>query len=230
METISSRDKNTLKNYIAFFDLDQTLANSVSGRSLAISAFRKGLLTNPDLLKAIFLSLMFRFKLREHSKIINDMVGWVRGITEESMAELCSEVSNRIIIPSVYTEAITEIEVHKAKNARVVILSSAITNVCREVSEHLKIDDIICSELEIKNGYLTGHPIGHICYGGEKAVRLKEYCEKNNSSPSESWYYGDSISDFPVLSIVGNPVCVNPDNKLKRTALKRGWQIRSWKN
>jgi HAD superfamily hydrolase (TIGR01490 family) len=230
METISSRDKNTLKNYIAFFDLDQTLANSVSGRSLAISAFRKGLLTNPDLLKAIFLSLMFRFKLREHSKIINDMVGWVRGITEESMAELCSEVSNRIIIPSVYTEAITEIEIHKAKNARVVILSSAITNVCREVSEHLKIDDIICSELEIKNGYLTGHPIGHICYGGEKAVRLKEYCEKNNSSPSESWYYGDSISDFPVLSIVGNPVCVNPDNKLKRTALKRGWQIRSWKN
>jgi phosphoserine phosphatase len=56
------------------------------------------------------------------------------------------------------------------------------------------------------------------------------YCKKNNCSPLNSWYYCDSISDLPALEIVGNPVCVNPDRKLKKTAIKRGWKILSWGN
>jgi phosphoserine phosphatase len=58
---------------------------------------------------------------------------------------------------------------------------------------------------------------------------LEEYCEKNNSSPGESWYYADAFVDLPVLGIVGHPVCVNPERKLARIARKKGWDIRSWK-
>jgi HAD superfamily hydrolase (TIGR01490 family) len=230
METIFSRYRNSTKSYIAFFDLDQTIANSISGRLLAAGAFRKGLLSRTDLVNAIFLSVLFRLKLRDPLKIIDDMVSWVKGIPENSIVELCTEVSNEKIIPSVYKEAIVEIEFHKANNAKVVILSSALSAICTEMAKNLNIDDIICSELEVKNGCMTGRPRGHLCYGEEKAVRLKEYCEKNNSSPSVAWYYGDSISDLPALSIVGNPVCVNPDKKLKKAAIKRDWKILSWNN
>jgi phosphoserine phosphatase len=69
-----------------------------------------------------------------------------------------------------------------------------------------------------------------LCFGPEKAVRLKEYCKINNSSPSDAWYYGDSISDLPALLSVGHPVCVNPDYKLKKSAIKRDWKIVNWKN
>jgi phosphoserine phosphatase len=90
-------------------------------------------------------------------------------------------------------------------------------------------DDIICSEMEVKNNLLTGHPVGRLCYGDEKVRRLREYCEKNNSTPSQSWYYADALIDFPVLSIVGFPVCVNPDRKLRKKAREKGWKIYSWK-
>jgi HAD superfamily hydrolase (TIGR01490 family) len=229
METTFSKDRNAPKNYIAFFDLDQTIANSISGKALARGAFRKGLLTHWDLVNAIILSLVFRLKLKDPLKIIDDMIGWVKGIPEESMSELCTEVFHEVLLPSVYKEAIAEIEFHKANNAKTVILSSSLTTVCQEMARHLNIDDIICSELEVKNGYLTGRPLGHLCFGKEKAIRLKSYCEKNNISPSDTWFYGDSISDFPALDVVGNPVCVNPDKKLKKTAQKRGWKILSWK-
>jgi len=106
---------------------------------------------------------------------------------------------------------------------------SALTSVCQEMANNLNIDDIICSELEVYNGKMTGRPVGHLCFGEEKAVRLKEYCEKHNSSRSEAWYYGDSISDLPALNAVGNAVCINPDKKLKKTALKRDWKILYWK-
>jgi HAD superfamily hydrolase (TIGR01490 family) len=163
-------------------------------------------------------------------KIIDDMVSWVRGIPENEMIELCTEVSSQVILPSVYNEAIAEIDFHKSNHARIVLLSSALTFVCREIAIHHLIDDILCSDLEVSNGLLTGKPVGHLCFGEEKAIRLLDYCLKNNCSPADAWYYGDSISDLTALNAVGNPVCVNPDRKLRKTAIKRGWKILRWKN
>jgi phosphoserine phosphatase len=41
----------------------------------------------------------------------------------------------------------------------------------------------------------------------------------------KSFSYSDSISDLPMLSIVGHPVAVNPDFRLKQTALQHDWAI-----
>jgi HAD superfamily hydrolase (TIGR01490 family) len=183
-----------------------------------------------DLLNAILLSIAFRLNLKDQLKIIDRMVSWVRGIPEKTIADLCNRVFNEVLLPTVYTQARAEIENHKTKNAKVVILSSALTAICREMAKNLDFDDILCSELEVKDGYMTGFPVGHLCFGQEKAVRLKEYCKINNFSSSEAWYYGDSIWDLPALSAVGHPVCVNPDAKLKKTAISRAWKIISWKH
>lgn len=229
MATTFLRDDNHLKSYIAFFDLDRTITKSISGRALASAAYRKGLMAHRNLINAIFLSLLFRLKLKDPLKLLDQMVSWVKGIPERTIVDLCSEVFHEVLFPSVYKKAIAEIEFHRAQNAKVVILSSALTSVCQEMANNLNIDDIICSELEVYNGKMTGRPVGHLCFGEEKAVRLKEYCEKHNSSRSEAWYYGDSISDLPALNAVGNAVCINPDKKLKKTALKRDWKILYWK-
>jgi HAD superfamily hydrolase (TIGR01490 family) len=228
MGNIFSNEMDAPNEYIVFFDLDKTLANSISGKSLAIAAYRKGLLSPWKILNALLLSVEFRFNLRDQLSIIDDMVSWVKGIPEKSIEDLCTEVFNKEIFPSVFKEAIAEIKLHRSRNAKVVILSSALTPVCRQMSENLNIDDIICSELEVKNGFMTGRPKGHLCFGEEKAVRLKMYCDKYKFSLEESWYYGDSISDLPALCVAGNPICVNPDNRLKKVAERRGWKILRW--
>jgi HAD superfamily hydrolase (TIGR01490 family) len=228
METISLKDSINPKKYIVFFDLDQTITKTISGKELAKGAFRKGLLTRWDLVKAVVLSLLFRFNLRGQLKIIDDMVSWVKGIPEKTIIDLCNEVFQDVLFPSVYSGARNEIEFHSSRNARVVILSSALTPICREMAKRLKMDDILCSDLEVTNGYMTGRPIGHLCFGSEKAVRLNEYCRINNFTTSDAWCYGDSISDLNALEAVGNPVCVNPDGNLKKAAIKRGWKILSW--
>ncbi len=230
MATTFSKDDNNLKSYIAFFDLDLTITRSISGRALARAAYRKGLISHRNIINAIFLSLLFRVRLKDPLKLLDQMVGWVRDIPERTIADLCSEVFREVLFPSVYKDAIDEIEFHKSKNAKLVILSSALTNVCREMATNLNIDDIICSELEVYNGKMTGRPVGHLCFGEEKAVRLKEYCERNNSLRSEAWYYGDSISDLPAMEAVGKAVCINPDKKLKKTAVERDWEILYWKS
>lgn len=228
METIFSKESNTGKNYIAFFDLDHTIINSNSGKTLIQHAYKQSLITRMDLIKGIYLSLMYRFDLKDPVKIIDSIVNWLKGVSETTLNELSSEIFKNHISKSIHTEVYSEINFHKTKGARVVILSSAILPICQNVADYLGMDDVICSNLEILNGVYSGRQSVPLCFGVEKVTRLIEYCNKNCINPMDSWYYGDSISDLPVLSSVGNPVCVNPDRKLKKAAQKRGWKILHW--
>jgi HAD superfamily hydrolase (TIGR01490 family) len=228
MDLIFSEVRNTKKQYAAFFDLDRTLIREISGNALVRAAWRKDLMSWSDLAAASFLYLLYILNIRDPLKIIVDMVGWVKGMPEAMMMELSSEVVRKTLKPSVLTDALAEINIHKENNAKVVILSSSLNPICREVSESLGMDGYICSSLEARDGYLTGQPLGRLCFGEEKLNRLTEYCNANNLNQSDSWYYGDSISDLPVLSSVGNPVCVNPERKLKKEAQKRGWKVSFW--
>ena len=58
------------------------------------------------------------------------------------------------------------------------MLSSALTTICEEMAKNLNMDDIICSELEVKDGYLTGRPVGHICFGEEKVSKVNGLLRK----------------------------------------------------
>jgi putative phosphoserine phosphatase/1-acylglycerol-3-phosphate O-acyltransferase len=227
METTFSNNF-TSNNYVAFFDLDRTIIKTNSGKTLILQAYNNKLLTKNDLLKGIYLSILYKLELRNTTRIINSMVSWMKGISLKQMNDLSEEFFKTKILQSIYDEAIPEINFHKQKGARVVILSSAILPVCKIVADHLKLDDIICSVLETENGVYTGRPEGRLCFGEEKRVKLLSYCSKNNLKPSDSWYYGDSIADFPALSSVGFPVCVNPDRKLKKAAIKNDWKVLLW--
>lgn len=230
MDPISSEDRNSVIRYAAFFDLDRTLIREISGKAIVRMAWKKGHIAWPDLLSAFYNWVLFKLMLKDPGKIIDDMVGWVKGKPEIEMEDLCSNVLKEVLLPSVFREARREINFHKENDVRVIILSSSLKSICSAMSESLGMDGYICSSLESRDGYFTGRPEGRLCYGEEKLNRLTGYCAANNMNQSFSWYYSDSISDLPVLSSVGNPVCVNPDRELRREALKRGWKILLWKN
>lgn len=230
MDHIFSEGRKTAKEQVVFFDLDRTLTGEISGKAIVRMAWTKGLISLPELTKAFYLYFLFKLRLRNPLSVIDDMVGWVKGRSESEMEELCMLVFREVLLPSVFREARNEINIHKENDARVIILSSALDSICKAMSESLGMDGYLCSSLETKEGLLTGKPDGRICYGEEKLHRLTGYCAANNIYQSVLWYYSDSISDLPVLSYVGNAICVNPDRKLKKEALKRGWKILSWRN
>jgi HAD superfamily hydrolase (TIGR01490 family) len=225
METISSKGRGSRKNYVAFFDLDGTIISANSGKTLIQHAYKKGFITRKDILKGIYLSLLYRLELRDTVKIINSIVAWLNGVSESGLAALTEEIFNNHLKKSIRPEIVEEIRYHEKEGGMVVILSSAIMPVCKVVARYLDMDDVICSNLETSDGKFTGNPVGSLCFGEEKTARLKEYCIKNNTDPLLSWYYGDSAADLHVLTFVGNPVCVNPDTKLLKVAKKRGWKV-----
>ena len=228
MGTISSENNLKGKSYIAFFDLDDTLIRANSGKLLVRGACEKGMMSLPDLIRALWLSFLYKFRLMDSEKIIAGMLKWLAGVPEKRVSDLSYEVFEKHMLRAIPEEARSEIRMHKDKDAAVIILSSSLSPVCQVVADHLEMDDVICTQIETDDGRCTGRTAGKLCFGNEKVSRLKEYCEKNNSKVEQAWYYGDSFSDFPVLQIVGNPVCVNPDKKLFRAANKNSWKIYLW--
>lgn len=213
------------KKYVAFFDIDKTVLNINSGSVLVREAYKKGQMGISDLLHAIYLSLLYKFNLRDPTLIISGMGKWLKGKTTDEVKELSEHVVNKYLIDSIRPEIRTEIRFHKDQNAEIVILSSVMVEICTQLGSHLETDNCICTRMEVKDGVFTGIPENKFCFDDEKRVRLLDYCETKKYNPEEAFYFGDSISDLRALEVVGHPVCVAPDKKLAAIARERGWRI-----
>lgn len=85
----------------------------------------------------------------------------------------------------------------------------------------LGFDTIIGTSLFDNQGHLFANP--SIIIGDKKIEALE------SRLPSLNWQYtkgyADAYYDLPILSKVNEPICVNPDKKLRQYALSKNWNI-----
>ena len=117
MDHIFSEDRKNAKEQVVFFDLDRTIIREISGKAIVRMAWKKGLISLPELVRAFYLYLLFKLRLRNPLNVIDDMVGWVKGRSESEMEELCMLVFSEVLFPSVFMEARKEINIHKENDA-----------------------------------------------------------------------------------------------------------------
>jgi HAD superfamily hydrolase (TIGR01490 family) len=213
--------------YIAFFDLDHTILNTSSGRVMFRESYRHGIIGRKELFKAFLFTVLYRLGIMSEESIIRRWVGWYRGTSIETFAPIASDWVKQLH-SVIRNDARTEVQLHRDNGGRTVILSASTPFFCEQVKNTLGMDDIICTELEYVDGRLTGKLKGSYCHGREKLSRARGYCLTQGVSMKDSYYYADSINDLPVLEEVGIPICVTPDKKLERIAMKRGWRISRW--
>ncbi len=212
-------------DYIAFYDLDHTILVDNSATHLINEAKNRGVMSPRHYRQAIWLSILYKLRIGDSTKMIVRMLTWLKGIREEDIDRLCVDVFSNHIVSKIRPEILETIHKHKSNNGGVVLLSSASEPICTQVFQYMNMDDLICSKLESVDGILTGKTHGKLVYAEEKESRLIAYCKKHGHNQSDAYYYGDSFTDEYVMNAVGFPVAVDPDKKLLRIALKKGWPI-----
>lgn len=120
-----------------------------------------------------------------------------RGRREEELHALGLEYS-QTIGRNVRPEALDKIRWHQAQGDTVVVVSASLNFYlsvwCREMGLEL-----ICTELEVSNGRLTGRYRGGDCSGLEKARRVRERYEL--ARYPVIYAYGDTSEDAELLAL-----------------------------
>lgn len=114
---------------------------------------------------------------------------------------------------------------HVENNDHVMLVSGAFMPLLKAVTKQMPIKTLIGTEVPYKDNILDHRtPVSHI-QGPLKTEKIKEALAGKEVDWANSAAYGDSFSDLPVLELVGNPVAVRPEPRLRKVAEQRKWEI-----
>lgn len=107
---------------------------------------------------------------------------------------------------------------HKSAGAQVYIASSVIEPLIEPFARRIGVE-MIGTPVEFQGGHvrLAGDLVAQENKIGQVLSRL--------GVERVDYAYGDTAQDIPLLEHASHPVAVYPDDKLKATALERGWEI-----
>ncbi|MFN2544666.1 MAG: HAD family hydrolase [Actinomycetota bacterium] len=215
----------------AFFDLDKTIISKSSSLALTRPMYRAGLVSRSMLLRGAYAQLVYLLLGADESRMDRAkeaMTALSKGWEKTQVEELVREVLIDLIDPYVYQEALDLMALHRALGRRVFIVSSSPEEVVKPLAEHFGVTDVIATRAEVEEGRYTGS-LERYVYAEGKAEAILETARDRGIDLDASFAYSDSMTDLPMLEVVGNPVAVNPDRDLRREAEKRDWQIRQFR-
>jgi HAD superfamily hydrolase (TIGR01490 family) len=209
----------------AFFDIDGTLISKNSGPLYMKFLRRRGEIRRRDALRTVYLYLRYRLGLLDIEAAAQSSGGWIRGRSEQAVAEHCRLWYRDMVRQYLQPEMVRRVQAHRAAGHVVALLSSTTPYLATPLAEDLGIEHLLVSRMVIENGRFTGEVHRPICYGAGKIHWARRFAEEHDIDLAESWFYTDSVTDLPMLEIVGHPEIVNPDPRLRREARRRGWNV-----
>ena len=147
------------------------------------------------------------------------------GLSEDRLLTLAEEMFEDLLKPSIFPQARDLIEEARRSGCKIVLVTGALDFTIRPLVKHLEADDLIANKMQYVGGIATGKVIPPIIEGANKAHAIRDYCVREKLALEKSLAYSDSASDYAMLAIVGRPTAVNPDIRLRNTALQHDWPI-----
>jgi HAD superfamily hydrolase (TIGR01490 family) len=125
-----------------------------------------------------------------------------------------------------FPDGFARVRAHRAAGHRTLLITGALDFIIEPIRPLF--DDIVCAEMGVRSGRLTGQLTTLPPIGEARALLLTDYAEERALSLEESVAYADSTSDLAMLEAVGFPVAVNPEARLSAIARRRGWHVEHW--
>ena len=134
----------------------------------------------------------------------------------------------KAIVPIILPKARELIRSHESRGHRTVIVTAANSFITTPIAELLGVSQLLASDPESRDGEFTGGIEGIPCFHEGKVARLDAWLAGHGrklADFAESYFYGDSQSDVPLMEKVSHPVAVSPDDRLAGLARERGWPV-----
>lgn len=209
----------------AYFDFDGTIIAGFSAIIFLKEKIKRGDLAIEDVMKLFF---SMRQYANGNSSFYDLMVvgaGILAGTSEQKYRNFSSEMYEKEIARRIYPESRNLIDAHLKKGHTVAIISSATPYQIEYAARDLGIENVLCSQYQVRNGKFTGKVRDPACFGQGKLDAAKAFSQSHGVNLSQSYFYSDSDDDLPLLQSVGYPHTINPNEKLANIAAQQSWPV-----
>ncbi|WP_163166740.1 HAD-IB family hydrolase [Arthrobacter sp. Alg241-R88] len=212
----------------AFFDVDNTLMRGASLFHVARKMHQRGAFTMGQ--AAGFAWKQFKFVARGENMddvhaVRDSALTLAAGITVDDIKALGEEVYDEMIASRIWPGAKALAEQHLRVGRRVWLVTATPIEVATVISTRLGLTGALGTVGEISEGMYTGRLVGDILHGSAKAVAVQAVADAEELDLKRCWAYSDSFNDIPLLTLVGHPVAINPDARLRRHARDNNWPV-----
>lgn len=208
----------------AFFDFDGTLVHGFTGVHFFRKVHRRSLSTRE--LAATLLEGIRGEKTDADIERFNHLAlrAW-RGHSESELDQIGANLFAHKIAGHLYPEAWPLIYAHQEAGHTVVIASSASRFQVEPAAKELGIEHILCTQMQVENGVLTGKVAGRMLWRDGKADAVARFALGNDIDLTASYGYANGSEDQPFLELCGHPTAVNPARRLQTVAAEKGWPV-----
>ena len=194
---------------VAAFDVDNTL----TVRDCVVP-FMKSVGGVSRLSKVLFSDLGTTFqsiRRRDRDSLKMKFVeGIFAGKDSREVESLGIQFASKVADKWLRSDVATRMRWHQEQGHVVILVSASLGAYLHPLGDLLEVDAVLCTELEEKDGLLTGKLVGQNCRGREKASRVQKWCQDSGIATEDLVYaYGDSSGDTELLELFSEPTWVN---------------------
>lgn len=196
---------------LGIFDIDYTITSKES----LVEFYKFMLRKKPKLLKhlpaTLWAGLLYITKRTELRDAKQAFLSFVSGIHEEEMNVLVKEFYEKKLSKIFYIDAIEMIRKLKAEGCMIYLISASAEFYLKEFYNIPEVDMVIGTRYKMAGKLHSCSMEGENCKGEEKVKRLIEVLQQQKLEVDfeNSYMFSDSLSDLPLLNLVGKPYLIN---------------------
>ncbi len=217
----------------AFFDVDNTVMRGSSFAALAKGMADRDYFTTREVLDFTWKQLKYVVSGRENMDDITTATEngllFVKGREPVEIQTLADEVYDEKMVQRLWAGTLALIRAHLDLGHEVWLVSATPIEVAEVIARRLGLTGGLGTVAEVEDGHYTGKLRGLPLHGPAKAEAVARIAAERGLDLTRSAAYSDSANDIPMLSLVGFPVAVNPDGRLRVHARAQGWPIRDYR-
>jgi phosphatidylglycerophosphatase C len=194
---------------VAAFDVDKTLTvrDCVLPFMRSVAGFGRLLKVMLSDLGSTFHSVRRRDRDALKAKFVE---GIFAGKDAREIENLGVQFASRVADGWLRDDVAARMRWHQEQGHVVILVSASLGSYLHPLGDLLEVDAVLCTELEVKDGLLTGKLVGQNCRGKEKASRVQKWCLDSGIASDDLVYaYGDSSGDIQLLELFSNGTWVN---------------------
>lgn len=149
-------------------------------------------------------------------------------LSGDELCDLHCEFMNEQIFQMITSKGEALVRWHLEQGDLCAIVTATNAFVTAPIAHYYQVPHLIATIPAQENGRFNGKPRGTPAFREGKIQRVNAWLESlatNISRFEHSWFYSDSHNDLALLSLVSDPVAVDPDPALHAHALAQGWPV-----